>query len=280
MEILKRRKKKKKTSKAAASAVAAMTAAGVMVGGAMSSPDDAMNDGPEAIVQTIAVTPQIQADAGGGDSDAEEAVVVEEEKKKRGKASSVRKALAEAPFSQRVKIAVPLWIAGTVAIAFLSSLWMSVLPPLAAAALSWVFTLVMAVLVFVMAAKTVFPDMPLKKILNKRTFLGIGILCLLFGIADAALPFFWDDYTKLSVILKVLGSFTCTGVPLAYFMRRHKRDGAGADRRGRARGGSAAPGTHHGGEGGRRPRPRGGAGRQRLPPHVLKKGLSQNSVSF
>ena len=221
MEILKRRKKKKKTSKAAASAVAAMTAAGVMVGGAMSSPDDAMNDGPEAIVQTIAVTPQIQADAGGGD--AEEAVVVEEEKKKRGKASSVRKALAEAPFSQRVKIAVPLWIAGTVAIAFLSSLWMSVLPPLAAAALSWVFTLVMAVLVFVMAVKTVFPDMPLKKILNKRTFLGIGILCLLFGIADAALPFFWEDYTKLSVILKVLGSFTCTGVPLVYFMRRHKR---------------------------------------------------------
>ena len=223
MEILKRRKKKKKTSKAAASAVAAMTAAGVMVGGAMSSPDDAMNDGPEAIVQTIAVTPQIQADTGGGDSDAEEAVVVEEEKNKRGKASSVRKALAEAPFSQRVKIAVPLWIAGTVAIAFLSSLWMSVLPPLAAAALSWVFTLVMAVLVFVMAAKTVFPDMPLKKILNKRTFLGIGILCLLFGIADAALPFFWEDYTKLSVILKVLGSFTCTGVPLVYFMRRHKR---------------------------------------------------------
>ena len=149
---------------------------------------------------------------------------MEEEKKKRGKASSVRKALAEAPFSQRVKIAVPLWIAGTVAIAFLSSLWMSVLPPLAAAALSWVFTLVMAVLVFVMAAKTVFPDMPLKKILNKRTFLGIGILCLLFGIADAAMPFFWDDYTKLSVILKVLGSFTCTGVPLVYFMRRHKRD--------------------------------------------------------
>ena len=224
MEILKRRKKKKKTSKAAASAVAAMTAAGVMVGGAMSSPDDAMNDGPEAIVQTIAVTPQIQADAGGGDSDAEEAVVVEEEKNKRGKASSVRKALAEAPFSQRVKIAVPLWIAGTVAIAFLSSLWMSVLPPLAAAALSWVFTLVMAVLVFVMAVKTVFPDMPLKKILNKRTFLGIGILCLLFGIADAALPFFWDDYTKLSKLLHVLGTAACTGVPILYFLRRHKRE--------------------------------------------------------
>ena len=99
---------------------------------------------------------------------------------------------------------------------------MGVLPPLAAAALSWVLTALMAVLVFVLAVKTVFPDMPLKKILNKRTFLGIGVLCLVFGIADAALPFFWDDYTKLSMILKVLGSFTCTGVPLLYFMRRHR----------------------------------------------------------
>ena len=223
MEVSGKHKKKKKSNPLTTSAVAAMTAAGVMVGGAMSSPEDAMNDEPDAIVQTIAVTPQIQADAGGGDSDAEEAVIVEEEKKKRGKASTVREALAEAPFSQRVRIAVPLWIIGTVAIAFLSSLWMSVLPPLAAAALSWVFTLVMAVLVFVMAAKTVFPDMPLKKILNKRTFLGIGILCLIFGVADAALPFFWDDYTKLSRLLKVLGSFTCTGVPLVYFMRRHKQ---------------------------------------------------------
>lgn len=218
----KRKKKKKKTNPLTASAVAAMTAAGVMVGGAMSSPDDAMNDGPEAIVQTIAVTPQIQADAGGSDSGTEEAVAVEEEKK-RGKYSAVRKAMREAPFETRLRLAVPLWLAGTVMIAFLSSLWMGVLPPLAAAALSWVFTALMAVLVFVIAAKTVFPDMPLKKILNRKTFLGIGILCLVCGLLDAALPFFWDDYTAVSKLLKLLGSAACTGVPIVYFLRRHKR---------------------------------------------------------
>ena len=149
---------------------------------------------------------------------------MEEEKKKHGKASTVRKALAEAPFSQRVKIAVPLWIAGAVAIALLNSLWAGVLSPMAAAALSWLGIALLAVLVFVLAAKTVFPDMPLKKILSKRNLLGIGILCLVCGIADAALPFFWDDYTKLSKLLKVLGSLACTGVPLAWFLRRHKRE--------------------------------------------------------
>lgn len=225
MKLLEKDKKKKKHSNAlTTSAVAAMTAAGVMVGGAMSSPDDTMNDGQDAIVQTVSIAPQVQVDAGGGDGGAEEAVVVEEEKKKRGKASAVRKALAEAPFSQRVRLAIPLWIAGSLMAAFLSTLWMSALPPLAAAALSWVLTALMAVLVFVLAVKTVFPDLPLKKILNKRSMLCIGILCLVCGILDAALPFFWDDYTKLSKLLHVLGTAACTGVPILYSLRRHKRE--------------------------------------------------------
>ena len=224
MKLFEKHKKKKKTNPLTTSAVAAMTAAGVMVGGAMASPDDTMNDGPDAIVQTISIAPQVQADMGGSDGDAEEAVVVEEEKKKRGKASTVRRALAEAPFSQRVRLAIPLWIAGSLAMALLGSLLSGALPPLAAAALSWVLTALMAVLVFVLAVKTVFPDLPLKKILNKRSMLCIGILCLVCGILDAALPFFWDDYTKLSKLLHVLGTSVCTGVPILYFLRRQKRE--------------------------------------------------------
>ena len=222
MKLFEKKKNKEKHSKAAATAVAAMTAAGVMVGGAMASPEDAMNDGAGAIVQTISIAPQVQADAGGSDGGAEEAVAVEEEKK-RGRFSSVRQAMRSAPFEARLRMAVPLWIAGSLMISVLGSLLMGVLPPLAAAALSWVLTALMAVLVFVLAVKTVFPDMPLKKILNKRTFLGIGILCLACGILDAALPFFWDDYTTLSMLLKLLGPAACTGVPILYFLRRHKR---------------------------------------------------------
>ncbi len=215
--------RKKKKNAVAASAVAAMTAAGMMVGGAMSSPDDVMNDGPDAIVQTISIAPQVQVDAGGGDGGAEEAVAVEEEKK-RGRFASVRKSMREAPFQARVRMAVPILLAGTLMIAFLSSLWMGVLPPLASAALSWVLTALMAVLVFVLAVKTVFPDLPLRKILNRRSLLCIGILCLLCAVADAALPLFWDDYQKLSLLVKLIGSLVCTGVPAAFFLRRLYRE--------------------------------------------------------
>jgi len=221
-EMFKNRKKKRH-NRAAASAVAAMTAAGVMVGGAMASPEDTMGDGPEAIVQTVSISPQISVDTDGGDDGAEEAVAVEEEKK-RGRFSTARKALREAPFGVRLRLVVPLWLVGTVAIAFLSSLWMGVLPPLAAAALSWVLTALMAALVFALTVKSVFPDLPLKKILNRRSMLCIGILCLLFGIADAALPFFWEDYRTLSSALKVLGSLVSTAVPIAFFLRRRRRE--------------------------------------------------------
>lgn len=221
--MFQKRKKKSNHKRAAASAVAAMTAAGVMVGGALSSPDDIMNDGPDAIVQTVVLNAQTGTDADGGDGDsgaADEIVVDDEEK--RGLRSSMRKAVRSSPRRMRAAAAA-LWVLGTAAIALLSSLWAGALSPVAAAALSWLFAALLAVLVFTLAVKTVFPDMPLKKILSRRNLLGIGILCLVCGIADAALPFFWDDYAGISRLLKVLGTAVCTGVPIAFFLRRHKR---------------------------------------------------------
>ncbi len=213
------RKKKKNT--VAATAVAAMTAAGMMVGGAVSSPEEALTDGPDVLVQTVSIAPQIEVDAGGGDSGLEEAVAVEEEKK-RGRFAAVRNAVREAPFQARVRMALPVLLAGTLLTAFLSSL-LTGLPPLLSAALGWALTALMAVLTFTLAVKTVLPDLPLKKILNKRSVLSVGLLCLLCAAADAALPFFWDDWQKLSKLVKLLGSLLCTGLPAALFLRRYRR---------------------------------------------------------
>lgn len=213
--------RKKKKNSVAATAVAAMTAAGMMVGGAVSSPEEALTDGPDAIVQTVSIAPQIEVDA-GGDGGLEEAVAVEEEKK-RGRFATARKAVREAPFQARVRLAAPILIAGTLLTAFLSSLLTGLLPPLASAALGWALAALMAVLTFTLAVKTVLPDLPLKKILNKRSVLSVGLLCLLCAAADAALPFFWDDWTKLSKLAKLLGIFLCTGLPAALFLHRYRR---------------------------------------------------------
>ena len=218
------KKKKNAGGTVAATAVAAVTAAGVLVGGAYASPDDLMHDGPQPVVQTL-VTDSPQLDDGGG-ADADDGVSEEEtdsEEEKRGVHNGVRRLVRAAPAKVRALVAVPLWAIGTGVTALASALWSSVLSPAAAQVLSWLGVALMAALVFTLAVKTAFPDLPLKKILNRRSLLCIGVLCLFWGIADAALPLFWDDYRKLSAAVRIVGSLVCTGVPVAFFVRRHNR---------------------------------------------------------
>ena len=213
-------RKSKKTSMAASSAVAAVTAAGVLVGGAFASPDDILNDGPDAIVQTLDSGTAIEIDSGGADGGAEEE---EGEETKRSLTGSVRRLVLSAPVGVRAVVAVPLWALGTAVIALVSSLWSAVLSPVASTVLSWLAFAALAVLIFALAVKTVFPDLPLKKILNKRSILTIVLLCFLFGVVDCVLPFFWEDYENLSRLLKLVGSLICTGVPVGFFVRRRQR---------------------------------------------------------
>jgi hypothetical protein len=218
-----RKRKKKGASGVAASAVATVTAAGVLVGGAYSSPEELMNDGPAPVVDTL-INSDAPADDGGlGPSDFEEEMAGAEDEEKRGVHAAVRKRMRKAPMRVRAMVGVPLWILGTIAIMALSTLWTGVLSPAAMLLLSWVGIALLAVLIYTLAVKAVFPDMPLKKILNKRSIVGIGILCLIFGVLDAALPLFWEDYAAISRIIKLIGSLVCTGVPTLYFLRRHQR---------------------------------------------------------
>ena len=204
---------------AAASAVVAVTAAGMLVGGAYASPEELLNDGPEAVVQTLDLSAnEAEAVDVGAEEPSEEA-----EEKKRGVSAGVRSLMRSAPAGVRALVGVPLWGIGTAAMSLASTLWGSVLSPAALTLLSWLAAALMAALIFTLAVKTAFPDLPLKKILNRRSILTIISLCLLFGLLDAVLPFFWEDYALLSRLLKVVGSFACTCAPVAFFLRRHKR---------------------------------------------------------
>ena len=215
---------KETKKKAAASAVAAVTAAGVLVGGAFADPDDILDDGSDAIVQTMDMGLQADDDGGSGGDPGED-----ESDGRRGIYASVRRLVKRAPRSVRAVVVVPLWAIGTVIIALASSLWSAVLSPVASTVLGWVGIALLALIIFAMAVKTVCPDMPLKKILNKSSVLTILLSCFVFGVLDAVLPFFWDEYEKISQLLKACGSLLCTGVPVLFFLRRHKRRGERED---------------------------------------------------
>ena len=211
--------KKKINGKATASAVAAVTAAGVLVGGAYASPDELVNDGPDPLVQSLSTDAQ-PADDGGGGADEDEGEAGEE---KRGLRGGVRSLVRSAPIWVRAGVFVPLWALGTGVTALVTALWSSVLSPVAATVLGWLAIALLAVIVFALAAKTVFPDLPLKKILNRHSLRTILLLCLGFGLIDAILPVFWDSYETASKLLKVFGSLIAAGVPLVFFISRRKR---------------------------------------------------------
>ena len=199
--------KKKINGKATASAVAAVTAAGVLVGGAYASPDELVNDGPDPLVQSLSTDAQ-PADDGGGSADEDEGEAGEE---KRGLRGGVRSLVRSAPIWVRAGVFVPLWALGTGVTALVTALWSSVLSPVAATVLGWLAIALLAVIVFALAAKTVFPDLPLKKILNRHSLRTILLLCLGFGLIDAILPVFWDSYETASKLLKVFGSLIAAG---------------------------------------------------------------------
>ncbi len=204
--------------KIAASAVAAVTAASVLVGGAFTSPADIMDDGPDAHVMTLDMDMDGQPDAGGdGAEDGGE-----DEGRSRIFAA-VRRLVRQSPAPLRACVAVPLWLVGALLINLGSALWGAVLSPVFAAVVDWVAIALMVLLVFALAAKTVAPDLPLRKILNKRSVLCIFALCLGFGLLDNMLPLFVEGYDKLSQLVKALGSCICAAVPIGFFLRFNGR---------------------------------------------------------
>ena len=139
-----KKKKKKRHGKAVASAVAAVTAAGVMVGGSFASPQEILEDGPEPIVQALAMDAQNDMDADGGGTDSGDEEISEEEEEKRGVRASVRKLVRSAPAEVRALVVLPLWALGTLAIALGNAMWSAVLSPVASAILSWAGLAVLA----------------------------------------------------------------------------------------------------------------------------------------
>ena len=204
--------------KAAVSAVAAVTAASVLVGGAFTSPADVLDDGLDAHVLTVDkdMDGQLDAGDGSGSSDGEE----EQDKKLTG---SVRRLINQAPAPLRACVALPLWLVGTLLIELGATVWGTLLSPVAAAVLGWLAIAVLALLVFLLAAKTIAPDLPVKKILNKRTVPGIVLLCLCFGALDCVLPLFVEGYDRFSQLVKAIGSCLCAAVPVCFFLRWNRR---------------------------------------------------------
>ncbi len=210
---------KKKGKKAVAtSAAAVITAAGVMIAGAVETPSELLSAEEQSSVQTVHKTDAVLAD---GPDDMEEDT--EEDKKQTGWRAAVRKKLLAMPLAVKILVILPLWLLGSAVIAAAGALW-----PLAAPVLSKVLYCV-AILIavfgtFILSAKTFFPNMPVKKLLNRRT-----IPCLLGGAAvmtaaDYVLPLVWDGYKNVrSIVGAVLLGLVLAASLVSLLVRRARK---------------------------------------------------------
>lgn len=212
----------KTKKRAAATAAAVIAAAGTVLGGSFDSPADLLDDdddgmtAPDAIVEYIADTDQSSDD--GDDA---------EEPEKRGRRSRVRRFVQSLPVGVRAAVGVPLWCVGWLIITLASGLWSAVLSPALGTVLKWVCAAAVMLLVLLVMLKIVFPDMPLKKIFNKKSILTALIGIAAVGVLDAALGFFLPEKKTAAELLRFFGTlavFTLSAIPLISAEVKRRRE--------------------------------------------------------
>ena len=220
-------KKKDIKKKAIKAGVAVVTSASVLVGGLFSSPDALL--APEQDLNPVAIS-QNDNDQDGDEEDEESEEEEEEiESEAIGLLAKLRLKLLQLPLAVRVFVLVPLWAIGFTIWTVAGGLWTTLLGPIAGKAVSWLFLLAALLGAVALGMKAVFPDLPLKKIVNKKSILGLVLGGLALGVADLTAPMFWDGYEALAHVLKATGMAAVLGsVSFALIKRTLKKKKAEA----------------------------------------------------
>ena len=199
--------KKENEKKAAKKAVALTAAAGMLVSSAFSSPADLLQDNEDAaLAPPAAVVEYVVADEGpdGGDDDA--SLSEEETEEKLSLRGKIRRRILSTPQFVRAVIGVPLWGIGWGITSLLSLIWTGVLSPAFAVVLKWVVAAALLLLVVALTLKAVFPDIPLKKLINKKNFLTVFIGMGVLGTLDTVLCHLIPDKGYITLAVKIVGS--------------------------------------------------------------------------
>ncbi len=205
---------------AASSAVSLITATGVLTAGAFDTPAEFLKD-PEADPAILAgETFSRDEDEIPEDSDGEEDEEEEEEKRRPGLRAAIRRRVLALPLMVRAVLVLPLWLLGSGVLFLLSGLW-SLLSPALGRVLSAAFLLALVFGAFLLAAKAAFPDLPLKKLLNRKTLPVLLVGGALLSLLDLILNLLWPEYETVKALVEGLVLLLVTGSGL-YTLYRQK----------------------------------------------------------
>ena len=182
-------------------ATTALVVLSLLSGMAFSGPSDITQDQVSSQLNPTPIVMDID-DYVSSDVDDEDA---DEEKGSRvGIVAKFRQAVLSMPQAVRLLLITPLWAVGTGLMTAVSWLWSIIFSsPLGAFIASFAVGFGVLFALFAVTAKMLFPDIPLKKILSKKTVMALGLTALALAGADAALPAFWHEYPYYAAALKI-----------------------------------------------------------------------------
>ncbi len=214
-------KEPNKKKRAAAAAVAVVTSASMVVGGVFQSPADLLEE--QNLTPQVILADDEDLTGGGDDGDDSSAAAVEEEKERSGMRAAVRQRVQRVPYALRLLVILPLWCLGWLLLTGTSALWTALLSPVLGKALAWLLLMGALLGAFLLAGKTIFPDLPWKKILNRRSMLGLILGSVALGVADIVVPLFWAEYTQVENLVRAVGVLLVFGTVTLLFARREIR---------------------------------------------------------
>ena len=207
--------------------VALFAALSLTVSGLFQSPGDLLHDDDSP---TVIVADDADPDTdGGGDGDGVEDT--ETEKQRRGGFRKLLRArILSMPVAVRMLVVLPLWLAGSGLTLLGTALWSGVSPILSHILNSLLLILALFA-AFVLAAKAIFPDLPLKKILNRRTIPRLLLLGVILSIADRLLLAFVAEYASVRNIAVLIAFLLALfAAVLAFALRELNRGRRAAEK--------------------------------------------------
>ena len=214
------KKEEKKKAGAAGAAAAVVAAASVAVAGAFSSPAAILDDEdkPSAYVE------RAEAEESSPESSPDD-TEDEEEKKKPGLKAAIRNKLLSLPLAVRTLLLVPMWAIGTGIIFLLGGLW-SVLSPALGKVLGAVALAALVYGIIALGLKALFPNMPIKKLINRKTLPAVCIAGAVAAALDVILPLLIADYSNIRSVVQTVLMTVVAGiaiVSLSAIVSRRKR---------------------------------------------------------
>lgn len=200
--------------KAAAAAVASVIAAS---GAAV----EATIDDPADLLRQSGVDPKV--DYIHTDSDQDKAVTdAKKQKQKRMAKEAITEWILGLPYAVRLLFVLPLWAIGTLVMG-VAQLLIAGLSPIAGWLLGFALTVLVIGAAFTITAKAMFPDLPLKKILNRHSIRGILIASIIAFVLDLILAALWPAYSGYKTLFMAAMLLVATVSLALWFSRREKR---------------------------------------------------------